>query len=548
MKPFRSIRSRLLALSIVTVTVSAFVCTLIGAFQTARLGHEASEQSLHLLCDSGKHNLNSYFKSVEQSLNTLSELFSSELKDIPDEDFNTSLSDYVEESRAVFRAAATNTSGVLTYYYRIDPSVEKDTNESGFWFTNLKGEGFKEHEVTDLSDDHYECRWFYEPKNTGAAVWLPPYLTDNLETDIYMVSYNVPVTRKGQFIGVVGIEIGYKTLGDQIKDIKALESGYAFILDDETGSIIYHPTIDILSMPEDKRPSIPENFLAGFKAGQHHVAYTFQGVEKHSYWLDLSNGMAIVVAVPVSEINHSWTAVIVQNIVISAVLIIAFAAAAFFYARHITKPLQKLTDAAREIDAGNYNVELNFKRDDEIGVLANTFDGLIKNLGETINDLNGLAYADALTSVKNKSAFDLRLSQLQEKIEAGERPEFAIGMFDCDGLKEINDRYGHDKGDVYLRNACNLLCRVYGENSVYRIGGDEFAIILEGEQYQQRDDLLKHFVSRELEICSFSKEPWEKIRVSVGVAAYDPNIDKGPNEVLVHADHLMYINKRARKK
>ena len=541
-----SIRTKTTFLTAIAVTLSVMVCTIVGAFSTAQLGHSKAEESLLLLCQAGKGNLNDYFKSVEQSINTVSGLAKQNLEEVDDTEFNLTFHDHIEDMRVVFQNAANNTAGVLTYYYRIDPSVAATTDEKGFWYTNLDGEGFKEHEVTDLSDDHYECRWFYQPKESGKPLWLPPYLTDNL--DIYVVSYNVPVYRNNSFVGVMGIEIGYKTLGDQIKDIKVLKSGYAFIIDDKTGTIIFHPYLDILSMPEQDRPATPSEFYEKFKEGEHHIEYVFEGVRKHSYWLGLSNEMSIVVAVPYSEVNQSWLSVLLQIVVSGLALVVAFGAITAIYARHITKPLKDLTLAAEEINKRNYNVELTYKGDDEIGVLSTTVNGLIKNLGEYIQDLNKLAYADALTSVANKGAFDLRISELEKQIEDGEKPEFAIAMVDCDELKAINDCYGHDKGDIYLRNTCHLISRVFENSVVYRIGGDEFMVILEGEDYKKREALRNHFIEKSAEISSLSKEPWEKIRASIGVAAYDPSIDKNANDVVAHADHLMYINKRERKK
>lgn len=542
----RSIRTKTTLLTAFAVTLSVAVCTIIGAISSAQLGHSKAEQALSLLCESGKHNLNSYFKSVEQSINTVSDLIDSDLNQIPDENFNVALSEHVEVMRGIFANAAANTAGVLTFYYRIDPSITATTNEKGFWYTNLDGKGFVEHEVTDLSDDQFECRWFYQPKASGKPLWLPPYLTDNL--DIYVLSYNVPVYRNNSFVGVVGIEIDYKTMGAQIKDIKVMESGYAYIVSNETGTIIYHPYLDILSMPEEERPAVPQDFLIGFRNGEHHIQYSFEGVTKHSYWLNLSNDMSIVVAVPLSEVNQTWLSVLWQIVVSGLVLEAVFVLITVLYARHITKPLKDLTAAAEEINKGNYNVELTYKRDDEIGVLTTTVNGMIKKLGEYIHDLNDLAYADPLTSVGNKSAFDLRIAELQKQIDSDQKPEFAIAMFDCDELKLLNDSHGHGKGDIYLRNTCSLIAHIFEHSVVYRIGGDEFMVILEGEDYQNREALRVHFLERSAEICAFAKEPWEKIRASVGVATYDPTNDKSANDVITHADHLMYINKRERKK
>ena len=540
----KSIRHKLTLLNVIAITVAVSVPTVIGTVAFAGQGHSNAEQSLALLCKSGENNLNSYFESVEQSIKTVSSLVNSGLVSISDADFPAALHDQVERARTLFYSCAVNTNGALTYYYRLDPSI---TTEKGFWYTNLDGKGFVEHEVTDLTDDQFECRWFYEPKNSGKPLWLPPYVTDNL--DIYVVSYNVPVYRKKTFVGVVGIEIDYKTIGEQIKDIKVLNSGYAFIVENQNGTIICHPEIDILAMPETERPPVPQEFLDAFRKGNHHVEYTFQGVEKHAYWLSLRNGMTVVVAVPLAEVNQTWQTVVWQIGAIGAALVLLFILITALTSRHITKPLKDLTAAAEEINGGNYDVHLDYKGNDEIGVLTTTFNHLIEDLGTYINDLSSLAYADALTKVRNKSAFNIVIDELQSRIDRGEEDlRFGIAIFDCDGLKDINDAYGHDKGDVYLRNSSNLMSRVFANSIVYRIGGDEFAAILIGEDYKNRKELQSSFMKRCEEVCAFTKKPWERIRVSMGIASYDPKVDKSADDVVIHADHLMYINKRDRKK
>jgi diguanylate cyclase (GGDEF)-like protein len=173
---------------------------------------------------------------------------------------------------------------------------------------------------------------------------------------------------------------------------------------------------------------------------------------------------------------------------------------------------------------------------------------LVDHLGTYIGDLNSLAYSDALTHVKNKSSFNIATKELQERIAKGEEVEFAIAMFDCDGLKDINDKYGHDKGDIYLKNSSLLMAKVFAHGDLYRIGGDEFVSILEGEDYQNREDLDKEFFKKSEEISSFAKEEWEKVNVSLGIAVYDKDIDTFVEDVLIHADHRMYENKRQRKR
>ncbi|MBQ2070290.1 MAG: diguanylate cyclase [Bacilli bacterium] len=541
-----SIRTKITFITIISIVVAIFVTALVGCVYIANFGHDSVEQSLALLCTTGKNNINYYLKSVEQSVNTVSTFIDHELDEIDDASYNEGFAKHMEEARVFFREASENTNGVLTYYYRIDPSISDQTGEKGFWFTNLDGKGFVEHEVTDISDDHNECIWFYTPKNTGEPVWLSPYVTDNL--DAIVISYNVPVYRHNSFVGVVGIEISYHTLGEQIKNIKVLESGFAYIIEDSDGSIIYHPYIDILNMPVEKRPSIPEGFFRDFSSGKNHLTYTFEGVYKHAHLLHLSNNMSIVVCVPQAEINNTWLKIVWQIVIAAAAVIVVIAVTIIFLTRRLTKPLKELTLAAEEINKGNYDVELKSNRNDEIGVLTTTMDKLIDYLGTYIGDLNNLAYSDALTSVKNRSSFDLAMKGLQERIDKNEDVEFAIAMFDCDGLKDINDKYGHDKGNVYLKNSSFLMSKVFSHSDIYRIGGDEFVAILFDEDFQAREELKERFFKLSEEKSNSVEEGWEKINVSIGIASYDKEIDSCAEDVFIHADHLMYENKRERKR
>ena len=166
---------------------------------------------------------------------------------------------------------------------------------------------------------------------------------------------------------------------------------------------------------------------------------------------------------------------------------------------------------------------------------------------ETADRMSDLATKDALTSVRNKGGYDLYMKELQERIDRGEVSELAIGIFDCDDLKGINDRNGHDKGDEYLKAASSLICSVFKRSPVFRIGGDEFAVLLLKEDYVNRDELLNLFFRKCKSISYTAENEWDQVLVSVGIATYDPETDANVFETVRHADKLMYDNKRARK-
>ena len=165
-----------------------------------------------------------------------------------------------------------------------------------------------------------------------------------------------------------------------------------------------------------------------------------------------------------------------------------------------------------------------------------------------VSDLNKRVFVDALTSVRNKGAFDEYIQGLQERLEREKEMEYAIGVFDCDDLKTINDQNGHDKGNVYLKAASRLICRVFRHSPVFRIGGDEFAVVLMNEDFQNRDTLVQKFDEMREEICASAENKWDEVHIALGIAVYDPENDQSVNDTVRRADKLMYENKRKRKK
>ena len=536
----RSLKTRITLMTLMVVIAAVAIVTVSSVIFIQTTEHRKSDQLLLLLCETGEKNLDYYFNSVQKSVTKVASFVESDLDGLDDE----KLAAHMERAADYFDEMASKTNGVLTYYYRIDPEVS-DTVK-GFWYMDLDGEGFKEHEVTDITlydtDDTSALVWFTVPKYEGRPIWLPPYITDNLDKRV--ISYNVPIYWRGQFVGVVGIEIDYSTMAEQVDSIRLFSNGYAF-LNDESGDLFYHPHIDVATLTEETKPAVPDGMLNESTF----INYTYDGVDKVGAWLPLSNGMRLNVVAPVSETNGDWVGLIWNILIVGGIVLAAAFVFTMLYTRRITKPLEQLTEAADQADRGNYDQELTYLKDDELGRLTKTFRRMANNMKDHISDLNKQVYIDALTHVKNKGAFSAFLDELQEQMDKdGERLTFAIGMFDCDDLKQINDQYGHDSGDVYIRTASRTICRVFQHSPVFRIGGDEFAVILRHEDYRNREELVSRFHKDCADVNAATGNRWEQVHISMGIAAYDPQEDHTVNDVLHRADETMYADKRARKK
>ena len=151
---------------------------------------------------------------------------------------------------------------------------------------------------------------------------------------------------------------------------------------------------------------------------------------------------------------------------------------------------------------------------------------------------NEKAYRDDLTGVKNKSAYTDYVEQLQQSIDQKNVSDFALLVCDVNGLKEVNDNLGHIEGDIYIQSASHLICHVWDHSPVFRIGGDEFVVLIRGEDYKNREQLLTKMREQIL-----SNKQHGKVTIAIGISDYNPAEDTTVAQVFDRADNQMYENK-----
>lgn len=159
-----------------------------------------------------------------------------------------------------------------------------------------------------------------------------------------------------------------------------------------------------------------------------------------------------------------------------------------------------------------------------------------------LKSAQALAHQDALTGVKNKLAYIEAEEKKDLEIKEGNAGEFAIAVFDINELKMINDKFGHEKGDKIIIHASETICNHFKHSPVFRIGGDEFLVLLEKTDYQNRNELKNSF--KELIKNSDSAD---KVIISIGMSDYISGKDSCLNDVFVRADQLMSRNKSTMK-
>ena len=159
-----------------------------------------------------------------------------------------------------------------------------------------------------------------------------------------------------------------------------------------------------------------------------------------------------------------------------------------------------------------------------------------------LGNVRAMANRDPLTGVKSKHAWAEAERDLNEKIGRGEAEAFSVVVCDVNGLKFINDTYGHKAGDEYIRKACRMVCEIFRHSPVFRTGGDEFVVILSGHDYEYRTKLMELLHTQSLENIGKGD-----VVVSGGCSDYIPGEDRELHAVFERADALMYAEKKELK-
>ena len=250
----------------------------------------------------------------------------------------------------------------------------------------------------------------------------------------------------------------------------------------------------------------------------------------------------------------------------SGAVILIFVLVLTFVENNIILPVNTMAYCARNFAydseaAREKNIEhmrsLEIKTNDEI---ENLYSAFLKTTSDSMHYfenlkrskiqlavMDELAHKDALTGLKNKTAYAEYTAKFDADIVAG-RAEFCIIMIDVNFLKRVNDTYGHEYGNTYLINAGKLAASVFGADKVYRIGGDEFVVALDGKEIARCEELVAEIrgMIEKLQ-ADENLQPWEKVSAAVGVAYFDKRFDKTAEEVFKRADKDMYKNKLAMK-
>ena len=490
----------------------------LSIYEVDQFVQHQTEDYINVTCEKDASQINDIFGDMEKSVHIMESYVLDFINSQADIWSTKKQTDILECSDEMFVDVANNTDGAVAYYFRFTPEISHNT--FGLFYSKVKGkDGFIRFEPTDLSlyskEDTEHVGWYWQPFEAGKPVWMLPYYNKN--NDIMMISYVVPMYYDNEFIGVVGMDFDYTVLTDKVHNIKIYENGFAHL--EFEGAHVYNAD----HAEEAKLHENPEEYLSVSE--------------------ELRNGMTLIISASYNDIRRIRYDIAFKILFVVLLLAVFFSSIAIFIVKKIVHPLNKLTDASVKLSNGDYDVEIVHSNTHEIRLLSTAFENMARHLKEHEKLQHLLAYRDSLTGLRNTNSYWAWITDFDKEIETKEIV-FGVIVLDINYLKETNDRYGHDVGNKLIVSAARIISNIFKRSPVFRIGGDEFLVILQNRDLNDLQELLKKFDEECLnEIVTTDKE---NIPVSIakGFAIYDSCIDTSFIDVFNKADDAMYENKR----
>ena len=335
-----------------------------------------------------------------------------------------------------------------------------------------------------------------------------------------MVSYVVPLYYNDEFFGVVGIDFDYTVLTNKINNMKIYQNGFAHLEYD--GNVIHG---------DDHSENVD----------------SYKDTKKYlSVSKELKNGMTLILSASYSDIRHIRYEIAFKILYVVLLLAVLFSLIAIFTVKKIVSPLKALTDASVKLSNGDYDIEIIHSNTYEIKLLSTAFENMTQHLKEHEKLQQHLAYRDSLTGLRNTNSYKAWVGDFEKEFE-NEKLDFGVVMLDINNLKETNDRYGHDVGNKLIIAAGQFVSGIFKRSPVFRIGGDEFLVVLQNRDLDDVEELLAKFNDECSNEALVIGEKIIPVSIAKGFARYDSKIDSKFVDVFNRADDAMYENKREMK-
>lgn len=540
-----SIRYKILFILLILALSTHFIITSVYYFYSQRMIKDEAVINLESLANIQQQRLNTFINNNLEKLkliNSRTQLRRS-LKNYND----TKKPEPLQFADKIIRDAMSHTQSIENIFIL-------GTGGDVLLCVNKKQENktFKEHPI------------FLKAQKQPAVSYL---LHKDKEHPVVLI-FSAPLVLDGEFLGVIAMEVNMNYLNTYMRDYTGLGmSGEVLMaLNYNKDEILFFTPLRFKHFPliinKSSQTAFPMRTALEKNNTTIENALDYRGIPviAATRYLDILD-FGIVVKMDRDEIFKTTyeLKIIILQLIIVLILVVLFVSILLSYM--ITKPVIDITEAAILISQGNFAKRLEKLTHDELGQLAKALnemaDKLIQSnqiLEEKVKErteklqqankkLEKLSQTDKLTEIANRAKFDNYMEEIWRRCMRYEKP-LSLLMIDIDYFKTVNDTYGHQKGDEYLKKVAQIIKEAAErvDDLPARYGGEEFALILEDTKSKGAESVAENLRKNvyDLQLNNINSKVTPYLTVSIGISTVIPNSDIQIEDFIKQADNALY--------
>jgi diguanylate cyclase (GGDEF)-like protein len=461
--------------------------------------------------------------------------------------------------------AGENGSFVSVKRLVLDARVEVRYRQAGEKTSDVFSMSGPQHKIALLRSDQFDPKqrpWYKTAMAQTQPSWSPVYIDFTKKEPLLTLSKAVFADQKNRkdVLGVVATDLSLKQISSFLQALPIPKGGIAYVMEasdeliasslneiayvrnsdnvikrqlaSEGSSALMHLSARHVRQAMLAQLSLAQPVLQKIDSDldEVHIAATLLKAGDGLHWI-------AVLAVPRSALSVEVARISKISLMQGLAVIFGILIVGYLILSRSMRDLRKLSEAAQSIGSGQPFKRVDIHRNDEIGVLAQSFQNMEQHL-----------HFDTLTKLLNREAFISQLSFRSRRATDGVGLPFALLFIDLDSFKEINDNYGHEAGDkVLIEISSRLLGSIRKEDAAGRFGGDEFAVYLHGVAESATLEQICSKLHKSLEMpIDLGDNRSGVVGISIGIAVY-PVDGLAVDELLHVADMRMFEDKKRRK-
>lgn len=365
--------------------------------------------------------------------------------------------------------------------------------------------------------------------------------------ELLLATVRILKSQKRGFTGAVSIDSFTQEISKQIERKSNIYQSTKNLIINHDGTILIHPSPDYIGkkltdvVQIDQFPLTPGQYFTYKQNSQRHIAYLSE--------IPTTNWRLITIVDESEIVKPIIDRLVLYSIGITALSLLFGVILTLIWKYRVTAPLIAVSDRMKRIaDAENMLSTLTKKTDnDEISEIVSNIENItiqtlvqknkeLSQANKTIEKMNQelslknamlerLATVDSLTGILNRRKIEEQLNRECERYRRHEKP-FSIILFDIDHFKSINDTFGHQTGDLVLKElAQNIANRLRSTDFLGRWGGEEFLILLPDTQLKDAVILANH-LSNQVAHHPFPISRQVTISIGVGEIHHGETLDQ----------------------